>query len=238
MWTFSVDYWDILQEDKIDEVPFGFLYQQFCAVQDSDVCTRAAPLPGDSLGSLLTINSGFVNIGEQSTNGVDVSVYFRADMMGGEFFAGVDYSRMLEFQKVELNADGTGFVDRDLTGEYEYPEDRFVLTGDWGNDLWGVRATVNYIGAFEDQPDFDFDGVLDYDSNDTRSVDAFTTVNLQARYTGFEGLTIAVGLDNALDEDPPFAVGDGDTDLYGYVGGIHDPRGQFFYGKVTYRFGP
>jgi iron complex outermembrane receptor protein len=237
-WTFSVDYWDILQEDKIDEVPFGFLYQQACATQVSDVCLRAAPLPGDTLGELISINSGFINIGEQSTNGVDLSMYWRTDLMGGEFFAGLDYSRMLEFQKVELDADGTGFVERDLTGEYEYPEDRFVVTADWGTDTWGLRASVNYIGSFEDSPDVDADGILDYDSNDTRSVDAFTTLNLQARYTGFEGLTLALGVDNALDEDPPFAIGDADTDLYGYVAGVHDPRGQFFYGKLTYRFGP
>jgi outer membrane receptor protein involved in Fe transport len=62
------------------------------------------------------------------------------------------------------------------------------------------------------------------------------TLNLQGRYTGFDGLTIAVGLDNALDEDPPFAVGDGDTDLYGYVSSQHNPRGRFAYAKVTYAF--
>ena len=236
MWTMSVDYWDIKQDRKIDEVPFGFLYQQFCSTQVSDVCTRAAPLPGDTLGELQTINSGFVNIGEQSTNGVDVSVYFRNELMGGEFFVGLDYSRMLEFQKRELNADGSGFVTRDLTGEYEYPEDRFVITGDWGTGDWGVRATINYTGSFEDAPDIDADGVLDYDTNDTRSVEAFTTLNLQGRYTGFDGLTLAVGIDNALDEEPPFAIGDADTDIYGYVSGLHDPRGQFVYGKVSYRF--
>ena len=47
---------------------------------------------------------------------------------------------------------------------------------------------------------------------------------------------VKTGGDNALDEEPPFAIGDADTDLYGYVAGIHDPRGQFFYGKLTYRF--
>jgi outer membrane receptor for ferrienterochelin and colicin len=236
MWTMSVDYWDIKQDKKIDEVSFGYLYSQFCNVQDSDVCVRGTPLPGDTLGPLQSVNSSFINIGEQTTNGVDVSVYFRNELMGGELFLGLDYSRMLEFKKRELNADGSGFVTRDLTGEYEYPEDRFVLTGDWGMGDWGVRATVNYIGSFEDTPDINFDGTLDYDSNKSRTVGSFTTVNLQGRYTGFEGLTLAIGVDNALDEDPPFAIGDGDTDLYGYVSGIHDPRGQFIYGKVTYRF--
>jgi iron complex outermembrane receptor protein len=125
-------------------------------------------------------------------------VCVRGTVVGGELFVGLDYSRMLEFKKRELSADGTTLVSRDLTGEYEYPEDSFVLTGDWGFDVWGVRATLNY--------------------------------------TGFEGLTIALGIDNALDESPPFAIGDGDTDLYAYVSGTHDPRGRFIYGKVTYRF--
>jgi iron complex outermembrane receptor protein len=236
MWQMSVDYWDIKQENKIDEEPFGFLYSNFCDVQDSPVCVRNTPLPGDSLGELQSINATFTNIGEQTTNGVDVSVYFRSELIGGDLVLGLDYSHMLEFQKVELNQDGTALIERDLTGEYEYPEDRAVLTGDWGTADWGVRATVNYIGQFEDAPDADFDGILDYDTNKTREVDAFTTVNLQGRYTGIQGLTIAVGVDNAFDEEPPQAIGDGDTDVYGYVSALHDPRGQFFYGKLTYRF--
>jgi iron complex outermembrane receptor protein len=235
-WQFSVDYWDIKQEKKIDEEPFGYLYLNFCNVQDSTVCVRAAPQGSAVLGELISINSTFTNIGEQTTNGIDVSAYFRSDVMGGELFVGLDYSHMLEFQKVELNQAGTALVERDLTGEYEYPEDRFVLTGDWGFENWGVRAAVNYIGPFEDKPDANEDGVLDYDTVTTREVGAFTTVNLQARYTGFEGLTLAVGVDNVLDEEPPFAIGDADTDLYGYVSGLHDPRGQYFYGKATYRF--
>ena len=44
-------------------------------------------------------------------------------------------------------------MTRDLTGEYEYPEDRFVLTGDWALDTWDFYAAVNYIGRFEDAPD-------------------------------------------------------------------------------------
>jgi outer membrane receptor protein involved in Fe transport len=236
MWTLAVDYWDILQENKIDEVPFGFLYTQFCNVQDSIVCTRGTPLAGDTLGPLQTINSSFVNIGEQSTNGVDLSVQFRTDMLGGALTAALDYSRMLEFKKVELGPDGATLVTRDWTGEYEYPEDRFVLSGDWSNDAWGLRAAVNYIGSFQDAPDADLDTILDFDTVDTRDVDAFVTLNLQGRYTGFEGIEIAVGLDNALDEEPPFAIGDGDTDLYGYVSSLHDPRGRFAYGKVTFRF--
>jgi outer membrane receptor protein involved in Fe transport len=143
---------------------------------------------------------------------------------------------MLKFEKIELDATGAAFVTRPLEGEYEYPEDRAQLTADWGTDAWGVYASLNYVGEFQDTPDVDFDGILDFDSNDTPKVDAFTTLNLQARYTGLENVTLLVGLDNALDEEPPFAVGDGDTDLYGYVQSQHSPRGRFWNAKAIFRF--
>ena len=232
---FAVDYWDITQEGKIDEVPFGLIYDASCNDQNSVICERDVPLPGDTLGPLVRINSTFANIGEQSVSGIDFSAYWSLDLGGGNLGLSFDYSHLLEFERVELDGN-LDYVSRDLTGEYEYPEDRFVLAGDFAWNEWGVYAAINYIGSFEDQPDIDFDGTLDFDQHRTRSVDSFTTLNLQLRYTGFKGLTLMLGADNVLDEDPPFAIGDGDTDLYGYVSSQHDPRGQFVYGKVMYRF--
>ncbi len=62
----TLDYWDVKQEKKIDQVPFGFLYTQFCSVQASTVCIRGTPLAGDALGPLQFINTTFINIGEQT----------------------------------------------------------------------------------------------------------------------------------------------------------------------------
>ncbi len=232
----SLDYWDIKQEKKIDQVPFGFLYTEFCGVQVSEVCERGAPLAGDTLGPLQRIHTTFININEQSTSGLDLGASFATDVGPGTMSLGLNYTHLLDFDRVELNATGTDFVTRSLAGEYEYPEDRAMLWGDFGNDTWGIYASVNYIGSFQDMPDANFDGTLDYDTVDTRSVGSFTTVNLQFRYTAIDNLQLLLGLDNAFDERPPFAVGNGDDDLYGYVQSQHNPRGQFWNAKAIYRF--
>jgi len=233
----SLDVWRISQEGKIDEVPFGYLYSQFCNDQNSTVCVRSAPLPGESLGSLQAINSGFINIGEQTVSGIDLSmVYSALTVAGGDLGLRLDYSYLAEFERVELDSSGESFLNRDLAGEYEYPEHRWAASADWTRDTVAFTVGVNYIGEFEDTPDIDFDGTLDYDSNRSRIVDSFMTLNLQARYTGFENMVLSLGADNALDEEPPFAIGDGDSDLYGYVSSQHDPRGRFVYGKMTYSF--
>ena len=233
----SLDYWSVTQEGKIDEVPFGYLYSQFCNDQNSTVCIRSAALPGESLGALQEINSGFINIGEQTVSGVDLSlVYSGMPLAGGDLGMRLDYSYLAEFERVELDSAGENFVSRDLAGEYEYPQHRWAASTDWARDAFAITVGLNYIGEFEDTPDIDFDGTLDYDSNTSRTVDAFITLNLQARYTGFENMILSLGADNALDEEAPFAIGNGDSDLYGYVSSQHDPRGRFVYGKMVYSF--
>jgi outer membrane receptor protein involved in Fe transport len=232
----AVDYWDLTQENKIDEVPFGFLYEQFCDVQSSTVCVRNAPLPGDTLGELSSINATFINIGEQSAKGIDLELNYTREVGNATVALGFNYSHLLDFERVELDSTGDSLISRELTGEYEYPEDRFVFTSNWTIGDWGIHTALNYVGSFEDQPDIDFDGVLDYDQNSTRKVSSWTTTNVQVSYNGLKNMTLALGADNLFDEDVPFAVGDGDTDLYGYVQSQHDPRGQYFYGKVTVRF--
>jgi iron complex outermembrane receptor protein len=233
---FTIDYWDISQEDKIDEAPFGFIYQQFCGDQNSTVCVRAAPIGTNTLGPLQQINSGFVNIGEQAATGIDFGGYFSADIANNTLTVAFNYSRLLNFEKVELNSDGDAFVTRELTGEYEYPEDRAVLSADFGNDTWGVYGNINYIGPFEDQPDIDLDGTLDFDQFTTPEVSDFTTINLQFRYTGIENMRFLLGIDNVLDEEVPNAFGDGDTDVYGYVQSQHTPRGRFWNAKAIFTF--
>ncbi|BFM13574.1 TonB-dependent receptor [Simiduia litorea] len=230
--TLSLDYWNIKQEGKIDKVSIDYLYTQFCNDQNSDVCVRSTPLPGDSLGEITSINSGFINIGEQNVTGVDFSLLW-ADLeaMGGTVNLRLDYAFLVEFERVELNAAGDGFTSIDLAGKYKYPKHRWNVTGDWDLENFGLSATLNYIGSFDD-----LDGDTNYYIDATRTVDAMATVNLQARYTGLQNTLLSVGVNNLFDEDVPFASGDGDSDLYGYVSSQHDPRGQYVYGKVSYSF--
>ncbi len=231
--TASLDYWDITQDDKIDEA-IGFIYQQECNNQASTICVRGAPLPGDTLGPLSQINATFDNINQQSVKGVDLETGYRFGAGGGTLAFSLAYSKLLDFERVELGPVGD-FVTRDLTGEYEYPEDRATLSADWDHEKWGLFAAVNYIGSFQDLPDSNFDTVPDYE-NDTRDVGSFTTVNLQGRYNVSDTIKLLLSIDNALDEAPPFAVGDGNNDLYGYVQGTHNPRGRFWSARAIFTF--
>ena len=69
---------------------------------------RGTPLPGDTLGPLQSINSSFINIGEQSTNGVDVSVHLPRLDHGRRTVRRASTTRACwSSRRVELSADGT-----------------------------------------------------------------------------------------------------------------------------------
>ncbi|GAB2891938.1 TonB-dependent receptor [Microbulbifer echini] len=226
----SLDYWNIVQENKIEAEPAKYLYDKYCGSQESVICDRADPLkPEHSLGPIQDIYGTYLNIGEQDVSGIDLTaVYSGLSLAGGELGLRLDYSYLAEFERVGLGSTEDPITE-DLAGEYEYPQHRWTATADWSLNNFGFSAGVNYIGEFEDIPDL---GV----SRTDRTVNSFMTVNFQARYTGFNNMIVSLGAENLFDEDPAFAIGDGENDLYGYVQSQHDPRGRFVYGKMTYNF--
>lgn len=223
----SIDVWSITQDNKIDEQAFGPIYSAECNNQNSTVCVRLAPQSGQSLGVIQKIYSTFENVSSQEVSGVDLSANYSHSLDDlGLLKFNLEWAFQNKFEK-----DG-----RDYTGEYGYPEHRWMFSTNWENGPLNVNMNISYVGEFEDTPDIDFDGTLDFDSNTSRMIDSQILVDLQAAYRISDATKISIGINNVLDEDAPFAIGDGDGDLYGYASGVHNPRGRYLYTKVSFSF--
>jgi iron complex outermembrane receptor protein len=220
------DVWSITQDNKID-ISFEEAYQAECNNQNSTVCRRLPPVAGQSLGVLEQLDGSLRNVSSQDVAGIDLSTHYRLDANEyGALKFGLEWTYTQKFEKDRRN----------YLGEYQYPEHRWVASADWSLNNFGASLIFSYIGEFEDTPDIDFDGNLDFDQNTSRTVKAHVLTDLQGYYDVNANLRLTLGINNLLDEDPPFAIGNGDDDLYGYVSKVHNPRGRFIYGKVSYKF--
>ncbi|TMM45058.1 TonB-dependent receptor [Colwellia ponticola] len=223
----SVDVWSITQDNKIDAEAFGPVYSAECNDQNSTICVRLAPQAGQSLGVIQKVHSTFKNVSSQEVSGIDLSANYSHSLEElGLLKFNLEWAYQNNFEK-----DG-----RDYTGEYGYPEHRWMFSTNWENGALNINMNISYVGEFEDTPDIDFDGNLDFDSNTSRMVDSQVLVDLQAAYRITDSTKISIGVNNLFDEEPPFAIGDGDGDLYGYVSGVHNPRGRYLYTKVSFSF--
>ena len=218
----TVDVWSITQDNKIDKNDYQNVYDAECNNQNSTICVRLAPLPGQALGELSRVYNSYVNVSSQEATGLDLSTAYRLNMQDmGMIRFSLDWSYINKFEK-----DGI-----DYAGEYNYPQHRWLAAADWTFGDFGVVTSMSYIGEFED-----YAAPSDVESTTTRTVDAQMLLDIQGRYNVNEKLQLVLGMNNVLDEDPPFAIGDGDADLYGFASKVHNTRGQYIYGKVTYRF--
>lgn len=212
------DIFSIVQDNKIDKLELSNIYDDHCNDQDSSVCERLAPPLGQNLGPIDVIHSSFVNLGSQEVQGMDVSAHYKLELESyGDIKFGLEWSYMHNFEK-EIDGESV-----DYTGGYEYPENRWLATTNWMRDDFAANVNLSYIGEFDD-----FDK--------TRSVESQLLVDMSGSYRFSEMFKLSVGVNNVFDEEPPFAIGDGDADLYGYAMAVHNPLGRYIYTKLTMKF--
>lgn len=220
---FTADLWSVTQDNKIDKVPYITVYNAHCNNQASSICVRQAPLAGQRLGFIDRLNTTLVNFSSQESQGLDLSVNYKIDLEGmGALKLNTEATYLRNFEKNGI----------DFTGEFRYPQYRWVASADWAySSDWGVASSISYIGEFEDFATED-----KVESTTSRTIDAFYSLDMQVYYHVNSQLKLTLGGNNLLDKEPPFALGDGNSDLYGYVSSMYNPRGRYMYAKVSYKF--
>lgn len=154
----------------------------------------------DAGGQLREVRSQFTNIGSVETDGIDINADYVMEIGSGELnFRGA----MTYVNKFDVDTDGDGTKDFDGAGNRNF-NNSFSTMPKWRGFVGGTyflndhvfNATVRYIDGY------------DNDQSNNAPVDSWTTLDLLYSYT-FAGLigdgdtTFSVGMNNALDEDPP-----------------------------------
>ena len=178
------------------------------------------------------------NVGKAKIEGIDVDLSGKFALGGG---------------KVDVNLNGTYFIKFDQTspggtisrkvGTMVEPNGDPVLEADgggvvlrWRHKLsatystgdWGFSLAQNFYTGYR-TGDRQVDGEPNFVPN-TATYDA------NVRYTGVKGLTLALGVKNLLNSNPPIYVPVSNQFQAGYDINQYDPRARFVYFTGNYRF--
>jgi iron complex outermembrane recepter protein len=254
--TLTIDYWNFDQEDlvDIDELELfrraltdSSLIYNSRVPRPSDTNRRQLPrgvvgiaTRGGDIGDPIDdVQLQLINIGQQKTDGIDLSFDYRFDETAfGKFKAYVDATWTHSFKRSEscdpnggdtrrgaesCGRDGQRLVER--VDEFRYPE-WLVNTGvSWSRGDFGARLWANYI-----------DGYYDDDQRaevpDGRRVASWTTWNLNVDWDISDRQTLGLNIKNLADRDPPVSLGSAsNVDLYN-----HNTLGRFVTLSYTYRY--
>ncbi len=171
----------------------------------------------------------FGNAASLVTEGIDLATDYNFETGSlGSFNVGfrATYISDYSFQQVVGGATTDGAGNRNFTNPFtSAPEWRANVNLDWATGNHSAGAIVRFISSYDD------------DNGGGASIDSFTSLDLQYNYAiadlfgSSEGTSLTLGILNAFDEDPPFAVG-----VQGFDSKVHDPRGQMVYVRVRQGF--
>ncbi|MCX6895692.1 MAG: TonB-dependent receptor [Verrucomicrobia bacterium] len=172
-------------------------------------------------GEITTITNTWSNLGKRIVKYVDMGASYTKPTSWGEFTFKTDFSWL--YSTEDQVTSSSRLVQ--LAGSYDSPEWRGYGSLFWNYRHFGAGATVNWVGAFDQQygPDYGLP---------SSQVADWVTVDLQFNYEFPKDLTLTLGVKNVGDVDPPFA--DAETEGYSLVS--HEPYGRQWYVQVTKKF--
>jgi len=225
--------WKPFDGFRIDLDAYSFDFTDVIIAENFQAVVNQDPLSTDRIirnagGSIVQVNTNFVNASSVETSGLDFGVSYEADIGFATlvpFFQGTKvFSYDLEDPQAG-NVDGAG--NRNFTNfGTSVPKLRFNT----GFNLIADNHRLDVFGRYIDDYDDDQNGNSEIDSHFT--IDGRYTLNVGNMIDALSsGTSISVGVINATNEDPPQVFTNG-----GFDSKVHDPRGRMFYAGIDIGF--
>ena len=231
--SLAVDYFDITVNDTVESPSVGGILAQCYNSRNfsSPWCSRVGPRTGPG-GQLAFVDTSYVNIGEQTSVGVDTNIVFDKETEIGRF--------TLDFLATYL-----------IEQNFEIFGSTTPLAGRWGFPRWSAEAqarynwrdytlawSVDYIGESKERP------VVDPGTTNIDRI--FRTPNylshsVSLRYAADDWELIGT-VRNVFDKDPPFVSGgqgaQGASRVLNTLPGVgYDLLGRAFTVRFAKKFG-
>ena len=234
----EVDWFDVEISDTIGTIGAQNILEQ-CYSDTSQYCEHVDRGAG---GFVTDLRNLATNVGALSVSGIDIAVSWSGvDTDWGMFDFGGDVTMYQEWESTDAlgrRFQNAGYVfgsgrdnntDMRATGYVKY------ASGPW-SARWSLQYLAEAKGVPNTSPSYDADGVYDA-GDDPRTLDATLYHDVVASYLleNIEGMvvTLSGGVDNLLDQDPPFFpesfANDYDPDYRAW-------GSRFWYGRVKVTF--
>jgi iron complex outermembrane receptor protein len=221
----SADYWKINQFAKTAyDIFYPDDYRGLGLAEQGVV--REDPTPEDILlgipGRIIEVNQVALDVSGRRAEGYDfeLNYAFRTDNAGAFNVRGY-WSHVSSFDMKEWSDFGE-YSWTEFAGEYGTPKDRGQLTFFWQGNRLGLMIGGQYIGDHYD--------VYYCDCEDPVIIPSHFELDTQVSFEVTPNIRLIAGVENLLDESPPFAIAAG---AQGYSSALYNSRGRFSYVRAT-----
>ena len=230
--SFTVDYYDIEITNTITSVDDNYVANQCLDANGSLINTgtalcQASNIAIDGTGRI-SFDNGLQNIGQTNTAGYDINVAYVFEGLGLDWKAGLDTSILEEYEEFDQDGvavDYRGFITGGA-GAYAKLKTNFNLTAT--GDSWSATYEARYIDGMDS-----FACKDDPSECYAPSVDSVIYHDISATYDLTSNVRLSGGVNNVLDEEPPYYSGNNDSNTDPYT---YDVLGRYFFVRASVKF--
>lgn len=195
----SIDLYEIRQNDVIDTSP------QYLITNNAYNGLFTDRVQRDSEGDITRIIATRLNIGAREVRGVDASMRYQYQ---SKELGLIRWSMNSSHMSSYLNQLAPGSPVEDLAGSFadaasggagSLPTWKANTGVYWQRGRWEGGYTIHYVSELEERFTLNDQAI-------TRTIDSWSTHDLQLAYGVPTGFRFAIGIDNLLDQAPPFAA--------------------------------
>jgi iron complex outermembrane recepter protein len=193
---------------------------------------RGRPGPGETVGPIQTIRTGFFNLSITKLRGVDLDARIASSL--GEYGKLTNRLVLTYTDRYEIQG-GPGEPLVNINESRDFPKYRFRLENTWEKGDFSTTASLNYLSGFKTF----FSGAGDAGACGNPAsqylgyckVSENYTVDLATRYTGFKNLALRLNIQNLFNRRPPADPLARPANLEWF-----QPYGIYFQAGATYTF--
>ncbi len=242
----TLDYYRIILKNTIGQIPAAAIYES-PTVFASDIVTNnngsltpsieqsqfCNPYTAATCGYILLTDQ---NTGQITTDGFDLSVTYSQRTPIGVFREDLEGTAVTQFRLQQYN----GGPVKNLVGWYQggnlyQPAMRWEheLRVDWASPegQWGGGVSNRFYSSYIDEF-----GTLADNSGPQRTVGSYSTWDAYASVKPIPSLTVLIGIQNLLNENPPFSNASQNNFAAGYDALFANPVGRDFYVNLKCQF--
>ncbi len=165
---------------------------------------RGKPAPGQTVGQIQVIRTGFFNLGQTVVRGVDVDA--RKNFSLAEY-GKLSTSFLISYTDQYKNSGSPDAPLVSLAGFRDYPRVRARASGTWEVGNWASTASANYLSGFKTYNNGDSDAATCASKTSQYlgycKVDDYMTFDIGTEYRGFKNLTLSLTVQNLFNQRPP-----------------------------------
>jgi iron complex outermembrane recepter protein len=204
--SLSVDFYKITRRNEITSISLSEILNNEGSSDPryAGRITRGRPGPGQTVGPIQVISTGFFNLGETLTRGVDLDV--RSNFSLKEY-GKLNTSLLVSYTDAYK---GSGAPDAPLVsqnGFRDYPRVRSRASGTWEIGNWTNTMAANYVAKFKTYSNGDNDAGTCAQATSQYlgycQVDDQLTFDLGTEYRGIKNLRVSFTVQNLFNKRPP-----------------------------------